>query len=144
MAIAAGAPIAAMAATAATPVAILVIYEVMVTLLGWCGCVAQRRRRRESAHRRTPTPVSDPRHMRYSLGMAADVFAAVPEHELRAAGRRRTFDRDEVVFHRDDPGDSLHRVEKGRFAARIITPLGATATLALHAPGDVFGLLAVV
>jgi CRP/FNR family transcriptional regulator, cyclic AMP receptor protein len=82
--------------------------------------------------------------MRYSLGMAADVFAAVPEHELRAAGRRRTFDRDEVVFHRDDPGDSLHRVEKGRFAARIITPLGATATLTLHAPGDVFGLLAVV
>ena len=76
--------------------------------------------------------------------MARDVFAAVPEHELRAAGRRRTFDRDEVVFHRDDPGDSLHRVEQGRFAARIITPVGATATVALHGPGDVFGLLAVI
>ncbi len=76
--------------------------------------------------------------------MARDVFSAVPEHELRAAGRRRTFDRDEVVFHRDDPGDSLHRVEQGRFAARIITPVGATATVALHAPGDVFGLLAVI
>jgi CRP/FNR family transcriptional regulator, cyclic AMP receptor protein len=73
-----------------------------------------------------------------------DVFGAVPEHELRRAGRRRRFDRGEVVFHRDDPGDSLHRVESGRFAARIITPLGDSATVSLHGPGDVFGLLAVV
>lgn len=76
--------------------------------------------------------------------MTADVFAAVPEHELRVAGRRRTFSRGEVVFHRDDPGDSLHRVEQGRFAARIITPFGDTATVSLLAPGDVFGLFAVV
>lgn len=76
--------------------------------------------------------------------MGFDVFGAVPEHELRTAGRRRRFDRGEVVFHRDDPGDSLHRVESGRFAARIITPLGDVATVWLHGPGDVFGLLAVV
>lgn len=76
--------------------------------------------------------------------MSADVFAAVPERELRLAGRRRTFDRGEVVFHRDDPGDSLHRVERGRFAARIITPLGDTATVALFGRGAVFGLLAVL
>lgn len=76
--------------------------------------------------------------------MTADLFAAVPEHELRAAGRRRRFDRGEVVFHRDDPGDSLHRVEQGRFAVRIITPVGDTATIALVGPGDVFGLMAVL
>jgi CRP/FNR family transcriptional regulator, cyclic AMP receptor protein len=73
-----------------------------------------------------------------------DVFGAVPEHELREGGRRRRFDRGEVVFHRDDPGDSLHRVESGRFAARVITPLGDVATVWMHGPGDVFGLLAVV
>jgi CRP-like cAMP-binding protein len=73
-----------------------------------------------------------------------DVFGAVPEQELRRAGRRRRFDRGEVVFHRDDPGDSLHRVESGRFAARVITPLGDSATVSLHGPGDVFGLLAVL
>jgi CRP-like cAMP-binding protein len=73
-----------------------------------------------------------------------DVFAAVPEQELRAVSRRRTFARDEVVFHRDDPGDSLHRVERGRFAARIMTPVGDTATVSLHGKGDVFGLLAVI
>lgn len=76
--------------------------------------------------------------------MGSDVFGAVPEQELRRAGRRRRFDRGEVVFHRDDPGDSLHRVESGRFAARVITPLGDAATVSLHGPGDVFGLLAVL
>jgi CRP-like cAMP-binding protein len=76
--------------------------------------------------------------------VATDVFAAVPEQELRLAARRRRFDRGEVVFHRDDPGDSLHRVEHGRFAARIVTPLGETATVSLIGPGEIFGLMAVV
>ena len=74
----------------------------------------------------------------------SDVFAAVPADELARLGRRRRFGRGEVVFHRDDPGDSLHRVESGRFAARIVTPVGDAATVSLHGPGDVFGLLAVV
>jgi CRP-like cAMP-binding protein len=73
-----------------------------------------------------------------------DVFAEVPELELRAAGRRRKFSRGEVVFHEGDPGDSLHRVTSGRFAARITTPLGDVATFAVHGPGEVFGLLAVL
>jgi CRP/FNR family cyclic AMP-dependent transcriptional regulator len=76
--------------------------------------------------------------------MPIDVFADVPELELRTSGRRRKFSRGEVVFHEGDPGDSLHRVTTGRFAARITTPLGDVATFAVHAPGDVFGLLAVV
>jgi CRP/FNR family cyclic AMP-dependent transcriptional regulator len=76
--------------------------------------------------------------------MPPDVFACVPEDELRLAGRRRTFSRGEVVFHEGDPGDSLHRVTRGRFAARVTTPLGDVATFAVHAPGDVFGLLAVL
>jgi CRP/FNR family cyclic AMP-dependent transcriptional regulator len=76
--------------------------------------------------------------------MLVDVFAGVPEGELRQAGRRRTFSRGEVVFHEGDPGDSLHRVTRGRFAARVTTPFGDVATFALHAPGEVFGLLAVI
>jgi CRP-like cAMP-binding protein len=73
-----------------------------------------------------------------------DVFADVPELELRTSGRRRKFGRGEVVFHEGDPGDSLHRVTSGRFAARVTTPLGDVATFAVHGPGEVFGLLAVV
>ena len=76
--------------------------------------------------------------------MPIDVFADVPELELRNSGRRRKFGRGEIVFHEGDPGDSLHRVTTGRFAARVTTPLGDVATFAVHAPGEVFGLLAVV
>jgi CRP/FNR family transcriptional regulator, cyclic AMP receptor protein len=76
--------------------------------------------------------------------MPIDVFADVPQLELRSSGRRRKFSRGEVVFHEGDPGDSLHRVTTGRFAARVTTPLGDVATFAVHGPGDVFGLLAVV
>jgi CRP-like cAMP-binding protein len=82
--------------------------------------------------------------VRYRRRVRSDVFASVPRHELRLAGRRRTFTRDETVFHRDDPGDSVHHVISGRFAARIVTPLGETATLAVYGPGEVFGLLAVL
>lgn len=75
------------------------------------------------------------------------LFADVPAEELRqvlAIARRRTFDRDEVVFHRDDPADTLHLIVKGRFVARIATPLGDRATLSVFGPGEPFGELALV
>src|SRR4029453_16032731 len=57
---------------------------------------------------------------------------------------RRTFARGEVVFHRGDPGNALHLVSSGRFAVRITTPLGDTATLAVRGRGEAFGALALV
>jgi CRP/FNR family transcriptional regulator, cyclic AMP receptor protein len=75
------------------------------------------------------------------------LFADVPSedvHRLLAIARRRTFARGEVVFHRDDPGNALHLVVKGRFAVAITTPLGETAMLAVRGPGDAFGELALV
>jgi CRP-like cAMP-binding protein len=71
----------------------------------------------------------------------------VPEEEvtrLVSVARRRRFSRHEVVFHRDDPADSLHLVVKGRFAVRIMTPLGETVTIAIRGPGDSFGEMALV
>ena len=70
------------------------------------------------------------------------LLAGVPEAEterLLAAARRRRFARGEVVFHRDDPADCLHLIAKGRFAVRVITPLGDVATLAVRGVGDNFG-----
>jgi CRP-like cAMP-binding protein len=64
--------------------------------------------------------------------------------ELLQIARRRRFSRNEVVFHRDDPGDSLHLIQKGRFAIRIMTSLGDTATIAVRGPGDSFGEMALV
>jgi CRP/FNR family transcriptional regulator, cyclic AMP receptor protein len=75
------------------------------------------------------------------------LLADVPAEALRAVltiARRRTFDRNEIVFHRGDPADSLHLIAKGRFAVRIATPLGDQATLSVRGPGDSFGELALL
>lgn len=79
--------------------------------------------------------------------LESKLFSGLPEAEIRrlvAAARRRTFARHEVVFHRDDPGDTLHLVSKGRFAVRMTTPVGDTVTLAVLGSGEGFGALALV
>jgi CRP-like cAMP-binding protein len=75
------------------------------------------------------------------------LLADVPDealHALLTIARRRTFTRGEVVFHRGDPADSLNLIRKGRFSARIATPLGDTAMLDVLGPGDAFGELALL
>jgi CRP/FNR family transcriptional regulator, cyclic AMP receptor protein len=75
------------------------------------------------------------------------LFSEVPGEVVRAVleiARRRTFTRGEVVFHRGDPANALHLISSGRFAVRITTPLGDTATLAVRGRGDAFGELALV
>src|SRR5215204_6730047 len=65
-------------------------------------------------------------------------------HQVLSIARRRTFGRNEVVFHRGDPGDTLHLVVSGRFASRIATPAGDTVLIAVYGAGDSFGELALV
>jgi len=79
--------------------------------------------------------------------MQWQLFGDLPPDEVRrllSMARRRTFSRGEVVFHEGDPADSLHLIAKGRFAVRVTTPLGETATLAIRGPGEAFGELALV
>lgn len=75
------------------------------------------------------------------------LLEGVPAEEIRlllSSARRRRFDRNEVVFHRHDPADSMHLVTKGRFAVRTMTLLGDTVTIAVRGPGDSFGEMAVI
>jgi CRP-like cAMP-binding protein len=75
------------------------------------------------------------------------LFAGLPRQDVErvvAAGRRRTFGKGEVVFHRGDPGDALHLVVSGRFAVRVMTPVGDVATLGIRGPGESFGEMALV
>lgn len=79
--------------------------------------------------------------------MEWQLLADVPEDALRrllSIARRRTFAKNEVVFHRGDPADSLQLISKGRFSAQIATPLGDIATLSVRGPGDAFGELALL
>ena len=79
--------------------------------------------------------------------MPGRLLDAIPDEDMRrllTAARRRSFARNEVVFHQGDPGDSMHFVWNGRFAVRIKTRLGDATTVAILGPGDVFGELALV
>jgi len=58
--------------------------------------------------------------------------------------RRRSFARDEVVFHEGDPAETVHLVERGRVAVRTATRYGQRATLAILGPGEAFGELAIL
>ena len=79
--------------------------------------------------------------------MQWELLAGVPEEELRGImqiARRRSFARNEIVCHRDDPADCCHLIAKGRFAARIMTSLGDTVTVAIQGPGTTFGEMALL
>jgi CRP/FNR family cyclic AMP-dependent transcriptional regulator len=75
------------------------------------------------------------------------LLAGLPVDDVRRLleiARRRTFARGEVVFHRDDPADSLHLVVRGRFGARVLTPLGDNVLVDVVGPGQSFGELALL
>jgi CRP-like cAMP-binding protein len=75
------------------------------------------------------------------------LLAGVPPEQVRellSIARRRTFARNELVFHRDDPGDSLHLISRGRFSIRVMTPLGDVATVAIRGPGESFGEMVLI
>ena len=73
-----------------------------------------------------------------------DDLAGIDRQELVAASRRRTFGRNEVLFHEGDPGDTLHLVVQGYLAIRASTELGDVVTLAVPGPGEAFGELALL
>lgn len=75
------------------------------------------------------------------------LFEGVPEPDVQrllSVARRRAFRRGEVVFHADDPADTLHLIVSGRFAVRVQTAVGDVAVLSVLGPGEMFGELALI
>ena len=75
------------------------------------------------------------------------MLEGVPDEEIRrllSVARRRSFSRNEVVFHQGDPAESMHLIGSGRYAVRIRTPVGDATTLAILGPGESFGELALL
>jgi CRP-like cAMP-binding protein len=75
------------------------------------------------------------------------ILEGLPAEDVRrflALARRRTFERDEIVFRKGDPADAVHLITKGRFARRVLSPVGQSAMLAVRGPGETFGELALV
>jgi CRP/FNR family cyclic AMP-dependent transcriptional regulator len=71
-------------------------------------------------------------------------MSAEERNQLLRTGRRRRFAKGETLFHSGDPADSLHLLEAGRVAVRVLTPQGDQAILTVLGPGKVFGELALI
>jgi CRP-like cAMP-binding protein len=73
------------------------------------------------------------------------VFAPLSQRErteLAARMRPRHFGRNEVIFHRDDPGGHIYLVASGTVKISVDEESGQEVVIALARGGDVFGELA--
>ena len=75
------------------------------------------------------------------------VLASLPAEERRglvARLRRRSYHRDEVIFHQGDPADTLHLIAAGHVSVRVTLRSGEFVVLAILGPGEAFGEIALV
>ena len=82
---------------------------------------------------------------RIELLRGSMLFSELPEPQMEAlAGRlrRRSFRRNEVVFHRGDPGGVIHLVRSGTVKIHLPSEEGDETVLGLQGPGGCFGELA--
>jgi CRP/FNR family cyclic AMP-dependent transcriptional regulator len=73
------------------------------------------------------------------------VFGPLPPQELEnLAGMmaRRPYKRNQVIFHQDDPGASVHLIESGRVKVVLTTEEGEELLLRVLGAGELFGELA--
>ena len=69
----------------------------------------------------------------------------VPELEILAGKlKRRIFQKGQVIFHQDDPGDRLHFVAAGLVKISLVSREGGENVIALLRPGDCFGEMSVL
>ncbi len=74
-------------------------------------------------------------------------LAVLPPAELEALARQahpRHYRAGTTIFHREDPGSTLHVIRKGRVKLTLASPEGREVTVGLLGPGDFFGELALL
>ena len=75
------------------------------------------------------------------------LLSEIPEAERRSLlshARRHRFTKGEVVFHEGDPAESLHLVDRGKAAVRLVTQLGDIHIIRVVPQGGWFGELALI
>jgi CRP-like cAMP-binding protein len=74
-------------------------------------------------------------------------FSTLSDEELQkleASLRHRRYRRNEVIFHRDDPGNSLYVIRTGTVKIALRSEEGKEVILTLLGAGDYFGELAIL
>ena len=75
------------------------------------------------------------------------IFSQIDPGELQPLAnklRRRNFQKGEVIFHQDDPGDRLHFLAEGLVKISIVSRDGRENDIALLTQGDCFGEMSVL
>ena len=75
------------------------------------------------------------------LGAVPSLAGLAPEdlQDLASSARRRLYPKGQIIFHRGDPGDSLHIIVNGEVRIMLPSREGEEMTLARLGPGDFFG-----
>lgn len=76
-----------------------------------------------------------------------DLFAELDERELDKVGvlaKPRRYQKDEVIFHADEPGDVFCIIVAGRVKVTMISPEGKEIILSTLGPGEFFGEMALL
>lgn len=71
-------------------------------------------------------------------------LAAADREALAACVSRRRLRRGDVIFQKDDPGQSVFIIERGSIRIYVPSPQGTDLTLAVLGPGDFFGDLSLL
>ncbi len=74
-------------------------------------------------------------------------LAVLPETDLAGLAERmrpRRYRAGAAIFHREDPGSTLHIIHRGRVKLVLASPEGREVTVQLLGPGDFFGELALL
>lgn len=64
--------------------------------------------------------------------------------DWRKQMHRRRFQRNEVIFHQGELGDTVHFIEKGCVLVEVFLGRGDKAALSVRRPGEIIGELAVI
>ncbi len=75
------------------------------------------------------------------------IFDSLSPEQLEPLGakmRTRKYQRGEVVFHQDDPGDRMHIIVHGRVRISLNSGDGREKDVALLQPGECFGEMAIL
>lgn len=70
------------------------------------------------------------------------ILRSLDDDERRAVlsrSTRRRFRNGDTLFHQGDLGDSVHLLERGHVAIRVLSPRGTAVTLDVLVPGSSFG-----
>ena len=74
-------------------------------------------------------------------------LAILPEEELAGLGERmrpRQYRSGTIIFHRDDPGTTLHIINNGLVKLVLASQEGREVTVSILGPGDFFGELSLL